>query len=563
MLKELHYLSKRRKKQIINRELSYHKHSKLLYSTNLNITSNTIQAENNSNSNFTNIDNTIILAQDFNEMSESSVESLSDRQNYEKHNVEIQDYVSNISNDLSDCNKKSLRKDLQKLIVEQNSAHNTANELLAILRKHGHVDLPNDVRVLLTTSRNASANIKSLGNGHYIHFGIASTLKRFIQIYSNKFIKGNEIKLNINIDGLPLSKSSGSQFWPIMASIEDIDVYTLPFIISIYHGMCKPNDANDFLLDFVNDFILLSSTGIIVSNKKYTITLNAILCDAPAKSFITYTKGHTGYFSCSKCIQEGDFVRNRVVFSEIHNMLRTNDTFKNRIHVEHHTGDSILEKLGIGMISQIPLDYMHLVCLGVVKRLLQLWIKGNRNIRLFLENVNLVSRYLIASKFFIPIEFARKPRGLNDVDKWKATEFRQFLLYTGIVAMKSILPSNCYNHFLSLNVAIRILTDQQLCVPFNAYANSLLLYFVSNYGNIYGDEYMSHNVHNLLHLSNDVRNFGSLDNFSCFKFENHMQKIKKKLHQSGTPLQEFSNRTFEELQLPIQTCAKISNCLLQ
>jgi len=126
------------------------------------------------------------------------------------------------------------------------------------------------MRVLLKTPRNATANIKSLGNGHYIHFGISSTLKRSIQIYS-KFIKGNEIKLNINIDDLSLSKSSGSQFWPIMAYIEDIDVYTSPFIIGINHGMCKPNDANDFLLDFVNDFILLSSTGIIVSNKKYMV----------------------------------------------------------------------------------------------------------------------------------------------------------------------------------------------------------------------------------------------------------------------------------------------------
>jgi len=132
------------------------------------------------------------------------------------------------------------------------------------------------------------------------------------------------------------------------------------------------------------------------------------------------------------------------------------------------------------MVSQFSLDYMHLICLGVMKRMLQLWLKRNKNIRLSVENINSVSRYLIASKFFIPVEFARKPRGLNEVDKWKATEFRQFLFYTGIVAMKSVLPSNCYNHFLSLSVAIRILTDQQLCVPFNAYANSLLLYFVSN-----------------------------------------------------------------------------------
>lgn len=69
------------------------------------------------------------------------------------------------------------------------------------------------------------------------------------------FIKTNEIILNINTDGLPLCKSSGSQFWPIMRSIEGIDIYASPFIIGVYHGMCKPNDANEFLTDFINDFI--------------------------------------------------------------------------------------------------------------------------------------------------------------------------------------------------------------------------------------------------------------------------------------------------------------------
>lgn len=556
MPKEWQYLSKRRKNQVINRELNYYKHCNL-HLTHLN-TFNTIEAENSSNSNsFTNVDDANnILCQDINEISESSLDLLislmSDRESNEEHNVEAQDYASD-RNIFDSNNKTTLREDLQKLIVEQNVAHSIANELLVILRKHGHVDLPKDVRVLLKTPRNVSSNIKSLGSGHYIHFGISYVLERSIKTYS-KFIKGNKIKLNINIDGVPLSKSSGSQFWPIMASIENINTYTLPFIIGIYHGMCKPNDANDYLLDFVNDFTLISQTGIIVSNKKYTVTLNAILCDAPAKSFITYTKSHTGYFSCSKCIQEGDFVRNRVVFLETDSMVRTDETFKNRQHIEHHIGDSILEKLAIGMVSQIPLDYMHLVCLGVVKRLLQLWVKGNRDVRLSLEAINSISHYLITLRSFIPVEFARKPRSLNDIDKWKATECRQFLLYTGIVIMKLVLPTNCYNHFLSLSIAIRILTDEQLCVSFNTYAKSLLLYFVSNYGNIYGNEYISHNVHNLLHLCDDVQHFGCLDNFSCFKYENHMQKIKNKLHQLGAPLQEFSNRIFEELKLPIQTC---------
>lgn len=118
--------------------------------------------------------------------------------------------------------------------------------------------MPNDVRVLVNTPRNVSINIRCIGNGQYVHFGLISGLKRSIIMYS-EFIKTNEIKLNINItyifDGLPISKSSGSQFWPIMAPIEGIDIYTSPFLIDVYLGMFKPNDANDFLRSFVNEFI--------------------------------------------------------------------------------------------------------------------------------------------------------------------------------------------------------------------------------------------------------------------------------------------------------------------
>ncbi|EFN89121.1 hypothetical protein EAI_12487, partial [Harpegnathos saltator] len=423
-------------------------------------------------------------------------------------------------------------------------SHNTANKLLHILRKHSHIELPKDIKSLVHTPKSASINIKCVSGGHYIHFSLSSWLKRSIQTYYN-FIKTNEIKLNINTDGLPISKCSNSQLWPIMASLCEIDIYTSPIITGIYHGMHKSNNANEFLTDFVNEFINLTQTGIIVDNETYTVTINALLCDAPVKSFVTYTKSHTGYFACSKCTQEGDFVHNRIIFPETHNTLRTNDTFKCRTQIEHHTGDSILEKLSIGMVSQIPLDYMHLVCLGVMKRMLQLWIRGNKDMRLSTADIDSVSRHLMSIKSYIPSDFARKPRTLCDIDRWKAIEFRQFLLYTDIVMIKSVLSSICYNHFLSLSIAIRILIDPELCVTFNSYANSLLLWFVSNYGNIYGNEYLSYNVHNLIHLSRDVQTFGFLEYLSCFKFENHMQKLKKKLHQCGKPLEELSNRMFE------------------
>lgn len=52
-----------------------------------------------------------------------------------------------------------------------------ANKLLLILRKHGHVELPSDVRTLLHTPRKASTEFKIIGSGYYIHFGILPTLE--------------------------------------------------------------------------------------------------------------------------------------------------------------------------------------------------------------------------------------------------------------------------------------------------------------------------------------------------------------------------------------------------
>lgn len=39
---------------------------------------------------------------------------------------------------------------------------------------------------------------------------------------------------------------------------------------------------------------------------------------------------------------------------------------------------------------------------------------------------------------------------------------------------------------------------------------------------------MSHNVHIISHLADDVKKFGTLDNFSAFLFESYMQPLKKK-----------------------------------
>ncbi|KAK0156795.1 hypothetical protein PV328_012301, partial [Microctonus aethiopoides] len=43
----------------------------------------------------------------------------------------------------------------------------------------------------------------------------------------------------------------------------------------------------------------------------------------------------------------------------------------------YHHGETILKKIpNLGLVSNVTLDYMHLLCLGVMKKLLLLWIIG-------------------------------------------------------------------------------------------------------------------------------------------------------------------------------------------
>lgn len=161
---------------------------------------------------------------------------------------------------------------------------------------------------------------------------------------------------------------------------------------------------------------------------------------------------------------------------------------------------------------------------------------------------------MISFRDTVPSEFSRKPRGFTDISNWKATECRQFLLYTGPIVLQSILKKHIYIHFLTLHVAVSILVISPLIISPQLvqeecnikYTEDLLKYFVKNFQVIYGAQFMSHNIHNLLHLCDEVRKFDALDNFSAFPFENFMSKFKKIIRKSEKPLQQLVRRYGEQ-----------------
>ena len=70
-------------------------------------------------------------------------------------------------------------------------------------------------------------------------------------------------------------------------------------------------------------------------------------------------------------------------------------------------------------------------------------MRGDRTVRIAAQ-VEKISTKLCNFKCFIPACFARKPRGLTEIDGWRAIQFRQFLLYTGKVVLNDILRADLY-----------------------------------------------------------------------------------------------------------------------
>ena len=117
------------------------------------------------------------------------------------------------------------------------------------------------------------------------------------------------------------------------------------------------------------------------------------------------------------------------------------------LQAKHHKGPTPSVKLGVELASAFPLDYMHLVCLGVMSRLSIIWIRGPLKCQQSSIIINAISSLLCALKKHVPREFARRPRTLKEIDQWKARKFWQFLLYSGPVVLSDKLPQRLYCNF--------------------------------------------------------------------------------------------------------------------
>lgn len=447
---------------------------------------------------------------------------------------------------------KTLDFQLRKWAIKHNVSLLATSELLKLLKKRGHSSLPMDARTLLKTP--AKVNVVKMGSGEFWYGGLETKL---VDVCKTNNLS-ETLELTIHIDGTPIYKSSKSEFWPVQCSVNGIEMKA--FFVCIYKGAHKPDSAEQFVRPLLNEIHDLLKSGLRVLTKGCVnivqIKVHKFILDAPARAFLKEIIGHSGYFSCERCEEEGEYLRKvkkniktkgakgHVCLIGTNAPLRTDESFRNQENKEHHKGVSPLEELPIDMVRDVPLEYLHLILYGNMKRLLTLWMEGTMNFKFSDSDISEISEKHIQANATKPSELVKPNRSLNCLSFWKAAEFRTFLLKTGPIALQKTLPLEMYNNFLALHCGVTICTSELLS-KFRPIARSLFRSFSERFGEIYGNENYTYSIHSLIHVVDDVERFGVFDTYSAFPGESNLGFLKNLLRGGHLPLQQVIKRITE------------------
>lgn len=402
-----------------------------------------------------------------------------------------------------------------------------------------------DPRTILKTPVH-SLPISKVAGGEYLHLGLRTGLYNILKSTPLHMIP-DFLELDCSTDEASLDKASKILMWPIQIRVANITA-CYPEIVGIFQGLKKPTSATEFSDPFVDELLSVLANGFQFEGKNIPVHLRCFIADAPARAFVLGHRGHNSKSPCSKCHVVGRSVRPGVmVYEGVNHAPRTEEEYALKTDALHHKDVSALAKLPLNPVSNTVFDYMHLVCLGLMKKILQGLIDGRfvQSAKLSPKNIVILTKRLEQVKKFCPRDFARKPVTVLKHSKFKATELRQILLYSGPIVFCGLLNDAVFKHFLLLHSAIRLLANPFQTQDNVTYAEECIKVFVETASDVYGVKFLSYNTHALLHLPDDVRSFGFLDSFSAFPYENNMTYCRKLCRKPNQHLQQIAKRRAE------------------
>jgi len=289
--------------------------------------------------------------------------------------------------------------------------------------------------------------------GRYCHIGLPKHLKHVLRGFVPEDIPGGEIELALYVDGVKRFKKTKEQFWPVVARITNVPLLeSKRLAIGVYYGTEKCSPA--FLLKkTIKELLHLERNGIRLGGPEAPICrvkLVRVVSDAPARAYLKNIISHSGFQCCERCDYGGEHppkrhlqqpevpvpddeeqeeIKSRIVYDKLGN-LRTNESFRQHRQPGHHHGRCVFEQLtDKDMIYLFPIEVMHLVYLGVVKRWLEYVLRDSKHFihpklppaTVSRGRLTAMQNEHLTFREYCPSEFSRRPEVL-ETKSVKATE---------------------------------------------------------------------------------------------------------------------------------------------
>lgn len=167
-----------------------------------------------------------------------------------------------------------------------------------------------------------------------------------------------------------------------------------------------------------------------------------------------------------------------------------------------------MKLIGFDMFETFIPEYLHSICLGVVRYLLILWMSPKSRKQLWFlskKKIAIIDKRLSQTK--PPYDITRTPSSLLKILHWKASEFRSFLLYYSTV-LEGVLPDPFYSHFRNLSYGMNIMLQQSVETEYVEKAGVLFTDFIWQTELLYGKEYVAFNFHLLDHFKKCCLDWG-------------------------------------------------------
>lgn len=282
------------------------------------------------------------------------------------------------------------------------------------------------------------------------------------------------LPLIVNTDGAKVHRISTNSLWMIQcyqAFLPPAKRY-MPaniLIAAAHFGEKKPK-MDEFFYVFLRDIReIQDNDGINLKHNgrdyNFMPFILGLCCDIPAKKEVLCTVGHAGRFACNYCLHPGiSFKSSTDKKSNVRYLAGTNNyqlrTHKNVVDTYKKFRTTPINGIAgvspmvaarqFDLVSGVSIDYMHAVLLGIMRKMLNLWLdSGNHTKDYYIKKPQQItlSTRLVKQK---PIsDIIRKPRSLTMKNDFKANEYRSLLLYHLRFALSGLLPQKYLKHFIS------------------------------------------------------------------------------------------------------------------